>query len=161
MKILKTNNFVSERVKVKPVTNAEWNSYKHSLRQGDMHSLRQGDIIYVRETPYTPRIVIMEESLYKQVLFKESLESYDFTKGVILSADNSFAYHGAWFITLAKYDMNLRLHSGNSDYDIVKVRRGYLNPIRPEDMNKQFIDVNNLAKLAKDFTVVFEDGKWL
>jgi len=33
MKVLKTNDFVSERVKVKPVTNSEWDSAKKELEK--------------------------------------------------------------------------------------------------------------------------------
>lgn len=51
MKILKTNDFVSERVKVKPITNAEWEQMKQDVSQKaleeDSLPLRQGDVVHV------------------------------------------------------------------------------------------------------------------
>ena len=161
MKILNIDNYISERIKIKPVTNAELKKAQDEYNKHHIHELRQGDIVYIRQNLDCPYVFIMDEFLYKRVLLKKSLESYDFTKGVILNIDNKSLN----FITISdyntsfKYDFSL-IYGDPRDWDIVKIYRGYLNPIYPEDMY-QFININNLKKLVEDFKLVFENGKWL
>lgn len=52
MKILKTNDFISERIKVKPITNAEWDRAKTDIHKS-MRKARRSLIKTDIDDPYT------------------------------------------------------------------------------------------------------------
>lgn len=162
MKILNIDNYISERIKIKPVTNAEWGKTQDEIKlKFYNHTLQQGDIVYFRMHQNIPYMVILEESLYKKVMLISSLRSYDCTKGVFLL--KSIDSCSPTFMTLSDYDAslkNIRNNINNYNWDIVKVYRGHLDAILPKDMN-DIIVLDNLNKLVKNFKLVFEDGKWL
>lgn len=157
MKTLNASNLIIERVKVKPVTNAELKKAQDEYKRLYIWTLCQGDIIYFRNRPDIPYIVIMNESLYKQVMLKRSLDSYDFTKGVILNMSQPSDYPN--FMVASDYTDSLK-YKTDHDWDIVKVYRGELDSILQENI-RQLINIDNLKQLVKDFKLVFENGKWL
>jgi len=157
MKTLNANNFIIERVKVKPITNAELKKAQDEYKRLHIWTLHQGDIIYFRNKLNSPYIVIMNEFLYKQVMLKRSLESYDFTKGVILNMYQTSVYPN--FMSVSDYTDSLKYET-DPDWDIVKVYRGELNSILQENI-RQLINIDNLKQLVKNFKLVFDNGKWL
>lgn len=155
MKILDTNQYMSERVKVQPVTNAELKKAQDDIK---LHTLQQGDIVYFQKLQYTPYMVILDESLFKKVMFSVSVKAYNCTRGVFLN--KSYENCNPSFMIISDYDSYLKHKNNNGDWDIAKVYRGYLDKICPEDMNKLIV-LDNLNKLVKNFKLVFENGKWL
>ena len=160
MKILNADQYISERIKVQPITNAELKKAAidkelHEInRELHEHKLKQGDIVYYENIPH---MVIMEEHLYKQVLVANSLLRYDCTRGVIACKDNIGASPG--FMLVSDYDSE-SLKCKTAILDIQKVYRGPININKSTDM-KQLICVDNLKQLEKDFTLIFDKGKWL
>ena len=155
MKILNADQYISERIKVQPVTNAELKKAQDNIK---LHTLQQGDIVYFKREQYAPYVVIMEKSLYTKVMLPMSLKSYDCTCGVIMRTQLIGASPN--FMLVSDYDATSLECKGNHDFDIVKVCRGHLNPIKPDYM-AEFVYIDNLKALAKNFTVVFENGKWI
>ena len=152
MRILNADSFVSERMKFRPVTNTELDKIKDLYE----HHLKQGDIAYYHDTPH---IVIMEEHLYKQVLQPNSLSYYNCTCGVIVNKNKIESSPG--FMLVSDYHSeSLKCKTPNSGFDIQKVYRGSINITKSTNM-KQLICVDNLKQLEKDFTLIFDDGKWL
>ena len=155
MKVLDINKLVSERMKLRPVTNAELDKIKIDI---DLHEqqLKQGDIAYYQNIPH---MVIMEEHLYKQVLHANSLSHYDCTCGVI-ACKNSIHTPTGFMLVSDYHSESLKCKTPHSAFDIQKVYRGPININKSIDM-KQFICVDNLKQLEKDFTLIFDNGKWL
>ena len=157
MKILDTNQYISERIKVQPVTNAELDKIEKDIYLHEPQ-LKQGDIVYFQTRPYIPYMVILDESLFKKVMLSASIKGYNCTQGVFLNT--SYEKCNPSFIIISDYDSSLKHKNNNSNWDIAKVYRGYLDTIRPEDMNKLIV-LDNLNKLVKNFKLVFDNGKWL
>lgn len=152
MRILNTDIFVSERMKFRPVTNAELDKIKELYE----HKLKQGDITYYGNMPH---LVIMEEHLYKQVLLASSMSYYDFTDGVMACKRNIGSSTN--FMLVSDYhSASLKAKTSNIMFDIQKVYRGSIDMTRSTDMRK-LICVDNLKQLQKDFTLIFDNGKWL
>jgi len=69
MRILKTDNYVSERVKVKPVTNAEWNNIKKDVEayMKNPFELTKEDLVGTKLENYPMGVVVrMLEEQEKQ-----------------------------------------------------------------------------------------------
>jgi len=155
MRILNTDIFVSERMKFRPVTNAELDKIKIYTELHE-HKLKQGDIVYYRDMPH---LVIMEEHLYKQVLLASSLSYYDFTDGVMACKRNIGSSTN--FMLVSDYHSeSLKTKTSDVNFDIQKIYRGSIDMTRSTDMRK-LICVDNLKQLQKDFTLIFDNGKWL
>lgn len=128
MKILKTNDFVSERMKVKPITNVEWEQMKQDMSQKaleeDCLPLRQGDVVHVTYENRYYMVVTDVDLLHEFGLIALSA---DFEKGALMSYDTSsrdplqcmklINYSGVDFV---KYD--LIYHNAN-EFDITDVWR--------------------------------------
>jgi len=155
MKVLDTNKFVSERIKIRSVTNAELDKINIDIYLHE-HKLKQEDIVYYHDTPH---MVIMEEHLYKQVLVANSLSYYDCTCGVTAHKNSIHAPTG--FMLVSDYNSaSLKCKTSNSSFNIQKVYRGPINITGSTDM-EQLICVDNLKQLEKDFTLIFDNGKLL
>lgn len=119
--------------------------------------LRQGDIVYFEKSNLGPYLVILDKNLYKRLCGR--LTSRDETEldGFLVQSGVRYGYY---MIPLSGYDKDLR-YKLNSNYDITMVWRG--NEISSEDIKDvwDFIDMHHLDDLAKDFKVVFKDGKWI
>lgn len=158
MKILNTNNFISERIKVQPITNLELDAAQNKYKLLDGKYLKQGDIVYVKYEQDLPYVVITDKSLYTQILVPQSLKMYDCSCGVL--ARKHYADDSPSFMLVSDYYNESLKCKGDHDFDIVKLCRGQFKPIKPDEAS-QFTCIDNLEKLAKNFTVVFENGKWL
>lgn len=157
MRILNTSKFVSERMKIRPVTNAELDKIiKIDTELLHEPKLKQGDIVYYNNKPH---LVLIEERLYKQVLQASSMSYYDCTCGVIVNKNKIEDFTN--FMLVSDYhSTSLKVKTSDSGFDIQKVYRGSRDITKSADI-KQLICVDNLKQLEKDFTLIFDDGKWL
>jgi len=97
MKILDTDNFISERVKVKPVTNAEWYKIKKDAKPS---LLSDYNICRFVEPPINPASL-----------------AYGCEYGVVIGKE-IVMQHGRWLTSL--YDSQLR-HKFNDKANIIEV----------------------------------------
>jgi len=151
MKILRTNDFVSERVKVKPITNAEWGilqkkTFVSSVKPGD--DLEDGEIVLIGHNKF---------KYYRDT----------FSIGTYNSKTKNIEYgHGNYpWENLKKSFMHHDYMAGNDDWMIVLRIWKQIGKVRikvPDDFG--YI-CNNLEKVmdfedmlnANDYVCVYEN----
>jgi len=117
--------------------------------------LIQGDIVYFKTDMGNPYMVIIDDSLYKSIMYEESIDKYDCSKGVFLSTTGNCIN----FMTISDYNKGLKC-SIDSGFNIQKAYRGHSGRISPENI-AEVVNTSNLEKMVKYFRLIFKDGRWL
>lgn len=79
MKILKTDNFVSERVKVKAVTNAEWQDIQdkinnfRKIENPSLEDIKEGNVVCIKDDMNTTHVYIVFNSMKLPWYFKNDI----------------------------------------------------------------------------------------
>jgi len=116
MKILNTSQFIIEWVKVKPVTNAEWENFRKETTFKYESLLKEGNIVDIKETNSTAtqvvRHIVMTKETYNKIFPDEpSIDEYDY----ILCEWDDHIYYGSIYFRLY-----FPFHS-NGDTKIIKI----------------------------------------
>lgn len=155
MKILKTHDFVSERIKIKPVTNDEWNKTKEAIRIMTKtvvkpgQDLCDGDVVLVgymyRSSTNEVRYDDWELGIYNaqtnDVEYVDSYKSWSELKDTF-----SYDKHGLMYVHYV-----LKIWRPINDSWIRYPED--LGNIRDMDMNKNYIVVYENTDLIKKFNI--------
>jgi len=164
MQILKTYDFISERVKIKPITNAEWDKTKkdmiETMRLFDDNTLKsklkEFDIV---KTFFSASLYLIVKN--PDLISTLNLDVDELNEG--LKEGMALYYHGSGdvgfsYLFLSKYDENLRYYWTDS-WDIYKIyRRNTNNEVKVYNA-KDLMDVastKSLKMLQNHFKLIFE-----
>lgn len=164
MQILKTYDYISERVKIKPVTNAEWDKAKKDMIE--TMSLSDDNTLKSKLKEFDIVKTFFSASLYlivknPDLISTLNLDVYKLSEA--LTEGMALYYHGSGdvgfsYLFLSKYDENLRYNSNNC-WDIHKIyRRNTNNEVKVYNA-KDLMDVasaKSLKILQKHFKLIFE-----
>ena len=125
MKILKSEQFINEKMKIIPITNDEFDKVNESfiklLEKPKKSDLEEGDVCITEENSDTRNLYIVAKGSTVNYLY--NIDKKDF---VLIQPDENYG-NNAIHIELRFYDEKLK-YSGSSEYDIKFVFRTNLKP---------------------------------
>jgi len=159
MKILRTDNFISERVKVKPITNAEWNTVKNELQelQGSINIVKPGDMLKASDM-----VLVIVQNMFDEY-------EYDIKYGIYFGPTTKnpkgvIEYAGATFISYENLISTFEyIHNKNYSHHIAKI-------FRPQKVNENilslfvindFEELNKKLEHDKNYMCVYKNPKLL
>ena len=149
MKILKIQNFISEKMKVIPISNNELDSVSLDSTVKPIKLLKSGDIVMFNDMTLYRYLTISDFEKYNNVLFKFDTDiiSYDnIGDGLFISKVNK-SWKWDW-MGLVSYNDYLKCNE-NASYDIIKIARPYDKP----DLSKE--DSYKNLSIEQDMNIIW------
>lgn len=163
MKVLNTNDFLFERVKVQPVTNAEWEKAKQDVDEIMLHDsyllknrLHEFDIV-MNSFSESPFLVVKSPDLIKTL----NLDIQELKEA--LKEGLALYYHGSGgtgyaYVFLSRYEKDLT-YRWNKVWNISKIYRrnteGEVKVYNAADL-MDIANTKSLEMLKKHFKLIFE-----
>jgi len=142
LKIAKTNNFISERVKVKPITNAELDKAKQDMMKPVEIDINSVDVSVFDEFGY-----VLETQNSQQYITLGNENNPDFVKkykhainctDTLAITHCKFKHFGKNWFYIAKGEYCYRFPNNNEDYqdyNIIKIYKLY--GLKPDDIKTE------------------------